>query len=106
MSGPKKDREREKKLFSGIENQKKTACPTINGGVQNGTPVGTCTSRTHIFARLAPTCNAPSVLLDKFFASELGQKFIKSAHVGWLGGRKREEDGQHSSSLKQIFYLF
>ena len=48
------------------------------GGLQNGSSAGTCTSRMHVFARLAPIWYARSVLLNEISASELRRKFIKS----------------------------
>ena len=54
--------------------------PTTNGGMQNGSSVGICTRCIHVFARLVPiNSHAQSVLINKFYASELSWKFIKSA---------------------------
>ena len=63
--------------------------PTTNGGVQRKSPVGTCAHRTHVFARLATTCNAQSVLIDKVSASEPSREFSKSFVVGWGGMHSR-----------------
>ncbi len=40
--------------------------PTNNGGMQNGSSVGTCTRCVHVFARLAPTCVLSRCLSTKF----------------------------------------
>ena len=53
--------------------------PTTNSGMRNGSSVGTCTHRIHVFARLALICNAQSVLINKISASELRRKLTKSA---------------------------
>ncbi len=47
--------------------------------VQNGSSVGMCTRRVHVFARLAPDLHAQSVISNKISASELRRNFIKSA---------------------------
>ena len=61
--------------------------PTSNGGMQDGSSVGTCTRCIHdFFARLAPDFHARSVIISKFSASELGRKLVRSALllVGFL----------------------
>ncbi len=71
---------------------------TNNGGMQNGSSVGTCTRCAHVFARLAPTRMLSRCLLAKIPASELSRKFMKSALL--VGEKKSSE----RSSLK-IDYL-
>ncbi len=53
--------------------------PTTNGGIENGMSVGICTHCIPVFARWAPDLHAQSVIINKISASELSQKFIKSA---------------------------
>ncbi len=55
------------------------AVPTTNGGMQNGSSVGTCTRCKHVFARFGSDVCAQSVLIDKISASEPSWKFINSA---------------------------
>ena len=50
--------------------------PTTNGGMQNGSSVGTCTHCIHAFAYFAPICMLSRSLLTKISASELSAKFI------------------------------
>ncbi len=51
--------------------------PTTNGVVQNGSSVGICTHRTHVFARFGADLHAQSVLSNKISAAELWTKFVK-----------------------------
>ncbi len=55
------------------------AFPTSNGGMQNGSSVGTCTRCTHVFACLAPTGMLSRCLSTKNYALEIKRKFIKCA---------------------------
>ena len=52
--------------------------PTTNGGMQNGSSVGICTHRVHVFCTFGSDLHAQSVLIDEISASELSRKFIKS----------------------------
>ena len=62
-------------LFLPLQIAKKKDYPTTNGGMQNGSSVGTRTHCIHVFELLAPILCALSVLTNKISAS----KFIKSA---------------------------
>ncbi len=59
--------------------------PTTNGGLQNGSSVGTCPHSLHVFAHLAPICMLSRCLLTKNSASELCQRSILKCAAGWGG---------------------
>ncbi len=56
--------------------------------MQNGSSVGTCTQRIHVFARFAPILHAPSVLINKISASELSREVYHECAVGRVGREK------------------
>ncbi len=68
-------------------------CPTTNNGTQNGSSVGIYTHC--VFARLCTfgvDLYAQSVLINKFSASKLSWKFIKSALL--VGCERRGKKSQ------------
>ena len=67
------------KPFHSLLNLLNKVYPTTNGGMQNESSVGICTCCIHAFALLGTDLYAQSVLINKIYASELSQKFVKSA---------------------------
>ena len=84
--------------------------PTTNGGMQNGSSVGTCVHVAYaFFAHFAPISCARSVLINTISASELRRKFSKSE---LLVGRERKhifslfsERKNRSGKLKRVSVL-
>ncbi len=53
--------------------------PTTNGGMQDGSSVGTHTGCTRVFCTFGVVLHARLVLSNKISASEISRKFIKDA---------------------------
>ena len=73
--------------------------PTSNGGTQNGSSVGIRTRCMHVFCTFGVDLYAQSVLVNKVSASELSQKFIKSALLVGRRGVEREKRGGGRESI-------
>ena len=69
--------------------------PTTNGGVQNGSSVEIYYTLHTRFCTFGADLHAQPVLVNKIFASELSQKFIKTALL--VGEEEGEEDKDKSS---------
>ena len=80
--------------------------------MQNGSSVGTCTHCIHVSACFGADLHAQSVLINKFFASELSRMFVKSALlVGMEGGRdkrtrRERENKEHRKETHLLFTYF
>ncbi len=68
-------------LYSNLHPASTTQPPTVVWKMEAHLKCVPTTRCMHVFARLAPTCNAPSVLINKISASEHSRKFIKSASL-------------------------
>ncbi len=80
-------------------------CPTSNGGMQNGSSVGTCPRCIHVFARLALMCMLSRCLGTKISASEIRRNFTKNALlVGWRVKKRPERCRRQEDRLQPEFF--